>query len=211
MNKQTPGKKKGKKYRFEFSFSGLVSLFVFSVLIMVWMFILGVLVGRGYRPEVIIPQLAGILPHAEEKAEPPVPGAPDESGQVKPLKPEELTFLESLKKNEPTEEQPPRVVSEPKKAAPPKIEPQQTNAERKSFRYVYQVGAFREKDRAEAFRNEALRKGFNAWYSLENASNGDWYRVLVSFDGTAVQGNRFQSKLQDLGVKNALLRSKKPL
>ena len=47
-----------RKFTFEISMSGVVSVGIVVVLGMCWVFILGILVGRGYKPETAVPQIA---------------------------------------------------------------------------------------------------------------------------------------------------------
>ncbi|MEF3698791.1 MAG: SPOR domain-containing protein, partial [Desulfolutivibrio sp.] len=79
-----------RKFSFELTMSGLVSLGIVLVLGISWVFILGILVGRGYRPEEAVPELAQIMPSTEtsstlDNAQPPTV-----------LRPEELQFMEDL-------------------------------------------------------------------------------------------------------------------
>jgi cell division protein FtsN len=241
------GKTKRKKFLYEFTLSGLVSLFVFTVLIMVWMFILGVLVGRGYRPEAVIPQLAKVLP--QEQA--PGQAAPQQEGQAPQeqptLKPEELGFYEDLKGSgkpraakpapapakpsaAPNQSQPappqPQAAVQPaaaqatappvNKPAPAPSQPDQdkgsaASAQTQKFRYIYQVASFKQEDRATLFRDQAKAKGYNTSYVREPVNDEYWYRVLVTLEGTAQEQEKLRSGLEAIGVKNPLLRSKKPL
>jgi DedD protein len=246
------GKTKRKKFLYEFTLSGLVSLFVFTVLIMVWMFILGVLVGRGYRPEAVIPQLAKVLP--QEKAPQAGDGqaAPQQEGQTPQeqptLRPEELGFYEDLKSStkpraaspppaqpkpapqpQPAQPQPappqPQAAVQPvaaqttaapaNKPAPAPSQPEDksaaASAQTQKFRYIYQVASFKQEDRAALFRDQAKAKGFNATFVREPVNDEHWYRVLVTMDGTVQENEKLRSGLEGMGVKNPLLRSKKPL
>ncbi len=79
-----------RKFSFELTMSGIISLVVVGAIIVVWAFILGVLLGRGYKPENAVPELAQIMPTAES----PAPVEQPEEPTV--LKPEELQFMENL-------------------------------------------------------------------------------------------------------------------
>ena len=85
-----------RKFTFEFTGPGLISVAVVVILGIVWVFILGVLVGRGYKPENAVPQVAQIMPtspaQAQENKEPPTV-----------LKPEELQFQDTLQGKKPHE------------------------------------------------------------------------------------------------------------
>ncbi len=76
-----------KRYRLELSLTGALGLGTVLVLGLVWVFIFGVLVGRGYQPEKAVPELARIMPEeAGKKGE-----------QLAVIQPEELTFLDTLR------------------------------------------------------------------------------------------------------------------
>jgi len=87
-----------RKFSFEFTGPGLVSVVVVAVLGFVWVFILGVLVGRGYKPENAVPQVAQIMPSAP-------PAAQQQENKEPPtvLKPEELQFQDTLQGRKPQE------------------------------------------------------------------------------------------------------------
>jgi hypothetical protein len=79
-----------RKFSFELTMSGLVSLGIVLVLGVSWVFILGILVGRGYRPEEAVPELAQIMPSNENSA------TLESSQPPTVLRPEELQFMEDL-------------------------------------------------------------------------------------------------------------------
>lgn len=81
-----------RKFSFEISMSGVISVGIVVVLGMCWVFILGILVGRGYKPETAVPQIAQMMPTTEA-------AQPDGAASTTPptvLKPEELQFMEGL-------------------------------------------------------------------------------------------------------------------
>lgn len=80
----------GKQYTFCLGFGGLAALVTGLALALSLFFVLGVLVGRGHRPEAAVPVVAGIMPR--ETA--PTPPAPAQAQEV--LKPEELSYTEQL-------------------------------------------------------------------------------------------------------------------
>ncbi|GAB6036297.1 SPOR domain-containing protein [Fundidesulfovibrio butyratiphilus] len=84
-------------FTFQLSGAGLASVVVVAALCLVWVFILGVLVGRGYKPETAVPELAQMMPSA------PAPATPEQKEPPTVLKPEELQFMESLQGKKPTE------------------------------------------------------------------------------------------------------------
>lgn len=107
-----------RKFTFEISMSGVVSVGIVVVLGMCWVFILGILVGRGYRPEAAVPQIAQMMPTTEARM-------PDNTTSQAPpsvLKPEDLQFMEDVH-NQPGGDGGPepgaKAPAEPKKNAPP--------------------------------------------------------------------------------------------
>ncbi len=51
-----------RRYKFDLSLSGVIGASTVLLLGLVWVFIFGVLVGRGYQPERPVPELAALLP-----------------------------------------------------------------------------------------------------------------------------------------------------
>ena len=92
FNKLSVSQERGgsRKFTFEISMSGVISVGIVVVLGMCWVFILGILVGRGYRPEAAVPQIAQMMPTAE--ADKPADAGPAAAPTA--LKPEELQFME---------------------------------------------------------------------------------------------------------------------
>lgn len=79
-----------RKFTFEFTGPGLISIVVVTVLGIVWVFILGVLMGRGYKPEIAVPQLGQIMPSTA------APAQPEQKEPPLALKAEELHFMDNL-------------------------------------------------------------------------------------------------------------------
>lgn len=241
-----------RRYSFEFTISGLFSLFMFALLVIIWMFILGVLVGRGYKPERFIPKISALLPDEANKtqtidATSKLPQDESSTGneELQTLKPEDLTFFDSLKKKNETptlppaqpktelqknEAQPsgepaakPRAIAQtdktaktstPQTATPPKQStknPEKTQTKSLSYRYIFQVAAFKEEQRAQSFRSDLKAKGIACSVLREDVAGIPWFRVYSSYDGTAEGAEKFMVELKNNGVKKPLLRGKKPL
>ncbi|WP_462325143.1 SPOR domain-containing protein [Desulfoplanes sp.] len=215
--KKSPRKKNQKRL----DIGGIVKKSLFLVVAMAWAFILGVLVGKGYKPEKAIPEIAKIMP---EKQHQTVVSAP------KVLAPEELDYYDRLKKKKPEKRQkkssrprpstpkrvektvdntpaPPQVVI---KVTPPpkKPDPKPDTTPQKRFAYVYQAAAFRSEIEAFRFRQRIIRLGIPAF--VETSSSG-WHRVNVRFNGAPIETRQLKAQLKPLGVKKPILRSKKPL
>ncbi len=104
-----------RKFSFELTMSGLVSLGIVLVLGISWVFILGILVGRGYRPEEAVPELAQIMPSSE------TPATLESSPPPTVLRPEELQFMEDLQHKTGSAET--ITVDSTQKSPPPKPAP----------------------------------------------------------------------------------------
>jgi cell division protein FtsN len=209
--KRSPKKKTRKKIHFSLSWSGLISSGLLALVALVWAFILGVLVGRGYHPESVIPQVARLLPGQSEPA--PVPDKKVKDGQV--LKPEELGFFESLQQETSSEEarRPSGSSSGPREGRS-----NQARAERKapetsesSFRYVYQVAAFQSGDQARTLSSRLEEAGLSASVTSVRNEAGLWYRVHVAFQGQPSDTSKLKEQLRKLGCPKPFLRSKTPL
>ncbi len=220
--KRTP-KKTGKSHSFEFSTAGLVSLGLFGLMVLIWIFIFGVLVGRGYRPEVLIPQLSRVLPEAKTQVEPPPPAEPM---RYDVLTAEELDFHETLQSKplvpppggsespaSRTAQPPPRTTA----TTPPGTArvPAETQASAEDagprFRFVYQVGSFKSPAQARVNQDLLRSRGLDASISQATVQGTSWHRIEVAFSGTESEARAFRERLRSLGVSEAFLRSKKQL
>ncbi|MBG0775547.1 MAG: SPOR domain-containing protein [Desulfovibrionaceae bacterium] len=223
-----------RKFTFHFSLTGLICAATVLLLGMVWVFIFGVLVGRGYQPESSVPQLARIMPTA--------PAARNETtAEAAPapvLKAEELQFSERLKAKAEAAE-PPRAAekSAAAKTAPAKPAPRTADAAKTApvepaakataspraeeaarelpmagaFVYVYQCAAFRELSMARSLESRIDAKGYNAGVESSDVKGTTWHRVLVHFTGRPEDTAGLKQALRSLGVKKPIMRSKKPI
>ncbi len=214
-----------RKFSIELTMSGLVSIAVVVVLGVAWVFILGVLVGRGYKPEKAVPELAQILPTTES------PESVGSAASPEVLKPEELGFMESLRDkgdvDGPAVGQAPTGTSTaqnapiPAPVAPQSVPIQAAQAplpesptiedarpEFERFAITYQVASFYEKSRADTYLSQIAKKGVTG--RIENAQvNGKpVYRILVSLSGDMTE---IQGKLDAIGVKKPMQRKKTKL
>lgn len=206
-------------YTFNCSFGGLAAMATLATLALSLFFVLGVLVGRGHRPESAIPQIERIMPTEA------IP-SPGPSAEI--LKAEELQYSEQLAKKGPeatlsksidAEERPkaPEKAAEVKKgekaAAPAKPEAKsEAKAEDNTrYDYAYQVASFPDENQAKDFLKRVKAKGLKA--SIENgtANAKPWFRVVVFFRGTPEETRGLKEQLAALGAAKPLMRGKTPL
>lgn len=204
--KKTANKKtKGSGFKLELGIKGGLYLLLFVFLAMIWSFILGVFIGRGYNPEDYVPELARVMPGDEQKAR-------ESSKSSDTLKAEDLDFLQRLtspgskEKKQKTEKTIAKPAAKPKEA-PSRPEPQVTGDK---YEFLYQVAAFRDMEKADALHSKLMQSGITASITKVFKGSQHWYRVLVSFRGTESQAKTVKSKLYELGINEPLLKSKKP-
>ncbi len=203
---------KGKK-SITFTLSGLFSLALLGLIIVVWAFILGIILGRGYRPEILIPQLAQIMPSHEKK------DVQEKDSRKKRvvLNPEELGFFEELKKdrvNLSSSTESKRNVqkdlnAEQRSDTSRNSEQKSINQPDKLFAYTYQVAAFQDKNRAQKLQAKLQTVGVQSYLKKVSKSTADWYRIYISFKGTTEDIRELKKSLNKLGIKKVIIRSKK--
>lgn len=109
--KSAPRRETGaqKKFRLELGAAGLAAWIGVLCLGLAWVFVFGVLVGRGYAPEKHLPEMAAVLPKSAPKTpEPPAPEQPAPKTETPApevmgggvVKAEDLKFFSELKKRE---------------------------------------------------------------------------------------------------------------
>lgn len=209
-----------KTYSFNFSFGGLAALLTAFTLALTLFFVLGVLVGRGHRPEAVLPPVARIMP-TEAPAK--------QVAEV--LKPEELGYSEQLgKKNDPPA--PARPIDKVERKAPEKPAPTAKKDEAKTpdrkddkkakkdekpadpdtkrYDYAYQAASFPDMEQAKGFLKRVKGLGLKA--DIESGETGGkaWHRVVVFFQGTPTDTRGLKEKLASLGANKLVMRSKTP-
>jgi cell division protein FtsN len=127
MNQKKVPARKGepRTYSYTFSLSQLVGLGGGLAAALTVFFVLGILIGRGYRPEAEVPELARIMPT------PPAPGSVVQE-EPKVLKPEELHYMEQLTQGSTARTPKAEVKDEAKPEAKPKAEDKAKAAEERA-------------------------------------------------------------------------------
>ncbi len=196
-----------------------------GLLLLIWAFILGILVGRGYYPEGVLAAL-GLGDKAQQEQEADNSGS--ETGpQV--LRPEELGFFDALQleweqgfqelrpQAEPGARQEQSEPAQEEQSEPAQEEQvqelaqnQEAQAEGQRFAYIYQVAAFQEKAQAKALQEKLSSVQIESYVQDVDKDDQRWYRVYVPHVGTPKENQQLQSELQDLGLDKLFVRSKKP-
>ena len=204
-------------YDFSLSLPGLISAVGAGVLALTFFFVMGILIGRGYRPEADIPQLEPIMPRNEHglgtKPEPP-----------SILTTEELDYQDRLKApaesimDQPASKPQPKPKPEPK-PAPKKVEDKPAPSSPKAveapvrpgepiYDYVYQVAAFRKVEMAEELGKKLEAAGLNTSITAGDAKGSTWYRLQVLHSGTPASTEQMREILSRFGINKPLLKKK---
>lgn len=205
----------------------------------VWIFLLGVILGRGFIPETHIPELERMMPQGHPgqaarviagDAGPQTPEAAPETKPVPPqvIPPEDLAYRDSLKQKPPARSAPQPPKPSPAKQAKPasgQTAPVKTEAQAKTearsqkqpdkpeaqiFNYVYQVAAYKEAGQSDALAAKLKRSGINARTEKEVSGGVTWYKTLINFKGTPDDTGKLREQLKAHKMERLLLRSKTP-
>jgi hypothetical protein len=207
--KKTSKQKKRKQFTFTVTRSWLVSMSLLLFLAIVWSFILGILVGRGYTPETVLPEMAGVVSGPEGSK----PGAGADKQESEVLKPEELGFFESLQQNpQPVNREAGSARSRAEEPAAAEGEKGGPGSEQaREYAYVYQVGSFKAAAKARNLKQKLARKGMAARVERVRIEQEHWYRIYVLFKGTENEVGDLRTKLVSMGLNNFFLRSKQAI
>lgn len=213
-----------KTYDFSFSLSGMISAVGGLVLALTFFFVMGILIGRGYRPEADMPKLAEMMPTKEHGQI-----ITEEPQKPEVLKPEELDYAERLAtppkqvmnesepatikeelqkpvaKPQPKAEQEPAPKPAPRPATP---ETAQATPGEPVYDYVYQVASFRKEDMAKALSAKLYNAGLRTVIETGEAKGDTWHRVQVLHHGTAASTAGMKEILAANGIGKPLLRKK---
>jgi cell division septation protein DedD len=222
--KNGSAKKAPRKFTLELSTGGLIAAGFGALLCLIWVFVLGVLLGRGYRPENDVPELSRFIP------EPP---AADIATDARPalkdnevLKAEELDYMKSLhqKPPEPSRREKPKPKPKPvpkassktprevvRKAAVCPPSSTTTSSPKGMYDYTYQVAAFQERTSAAAFTRRLKKRGLRPGTESVQVGGKTWIRVLVHFRGRPEETARLKDVLQSMGISRVIMRGKTPI
>lgn len=214
-----------KTYDFSLTLPGMISAVGAGVLALTFFFVMGILIGRGYRPETDVPRLAEIMP-AKEHGE-----LTTSMEQPKPeiLKPEELEYPERLKaspekvmesekvaEDEPKAESEPATEAKPEQQAEapqpePKPEPAPAQTGEPVYDYIYQAASFKQGTMARALTDKLTAAGLRTDIQASDVNGTTWHRVMILHQGTPSSTNDMKAVLARFGIKKPLLRKKTPV
>ena len=212
-------------YTLNLTFSLLLTSAIVGLIGVSWVFMLGVMVGRGYNPETKIRE---VTERVLRKQAPMVQEPPQAI-----LRPEELNFSVALRGNpihNGTAAVGAQAAQTPIRQAgaaaltpaagnsasvqavqpPTQLVPQGMQPTR--FDFVYQVAAFRESEQADKLRERLEGEGVRTSMERSPARDGkSLYKILVLRRGTEDDNKQLLALLDRLRLGFPLLRSKKPV
>lgn len=205
-----------KTYDFSLSLPGMISVVGAGILALTFFFVMGILIGRGYRPETDVPPLGELMPTKQHGIIAEV--------QVKPevLRAEELEYPERLKGSADSrmDEQPsttpkkpepkPETVkpADPGPEKPEVFQPTEATPGEPVFDYVYQVASFKQAEMAEALSAKLVAAGLRTAIQAGEAKGTTWHRVQVLYHGTPASTAEMKAVLTKLGMGKPLLKKK---
>jgi hypothetical protein len=214
-------------YTFRLTFSRLLTSVIVALIGLGWVFMLGVMAGRGYNPDAKLQELTGRVLRGRQASA--VQEPPQEI-----LRPEELNFGAALRDkplHNSTAAMGPSALPHPPagrtnnatansvagNATAVQIEqhpgqPVPQGAQPVRFDFVYQVAAFRDAAQADTLRERLEGEGVRTGMDKSPARDGkSLYKVLVMRRGTEDDDRQLLAVFERLKLGPPLLRSKKPV
>ena len=210
-------------YTLHLTFSVLLTAAIVALLGVSWVFVLGVMVGRGYNPEAKFNEFTERMLHSRQ-----TPAVQEPPQAI--LKPEDLNFSSALRDrplyNSSAAAAPPAQAarqtnatasisaagnSVPQTAQPPtQLVPQ--GAQPARFDFVYQVATFREMEQADKLRERLEGESVRTAMEKSPARDGkNLYKILALRRGSEEDNRQLLAVLERLKLGLPLLRTKKPV
>jgi hypothetical protein len=218
--KKTPLAKRS--YSFKLTFPTLLTALIVSLISLGWVFMLGVMVGRGDNPDAKVAEFAARVLNGNR-------AKPLREPEQTILKPEELDFIPALrdKPRFSAQHNATTTVVTAAVAGKPAAEKQAEgeigiarNAEAATqparpamHDYVYQVATFKEPDQADRLRERLEGEGLRTRLEKSPARDGKstFYKVHALLRGDEEDNRRFLASLERLRLGPPLLRAKNPV
>jgi len=221
---KTPLKKRA--YTLNLTFSTLLTAVIVALIGVSWVFMLGVMVGRGYNPDTKVREFTERV--LRGKQTPPVQEPPQAI-----LRPEELQFGAALRDKPlhngtaaagtPAAQTTARQANSPAatgavgntataQAVQPPTQLVPRGAQPTRFDFIYQVATFRDTEQADKLRERLEGEGVRTTLERTPTKDGkNLYKVLAVRRGTEEDNKQLLALLDRLRLGLPLLRSKKPL
>jgi len=233
MAKRKPrAKKKAKTFQFELTSLSTLFWSIFLFFLLTWIFVLGILVGRGFLPGAVttISDLRSQISKLQEMVR--NKKTDNRMALKKPTPDPKLAFYEKLssKKDEVKNNQKPeKEAGSPKKTTPPKkvedIQKRLLDEQKKKdsnsiqtakrepepltsgIQYTVQIASLRDKEKAEKLINSLIDRGYQAYYYEAKVNGKTYYRVRCGrFSDRADAGDYARKLADEEGIKGFVSR-----
>lgn len=200
----------------------------------VWVFVLGILLGRGLAPESHIPKLDRIMPQAAPFPAPGLAESPTAARNT-PIAAEDLEYRRALKSrtadsrpatparepekprsNTSREADSPapsrtetRGTASPDRTAAAKPAEEKTVSKKEMFDYVYQVASSRDAAQAEALASRLKSSGLKPRVAKIDTGGTTWYKVVVNFRGSPEDTRELRKDLASHNISPRLIMESK--
>lgn len=182
----------------------------------VCVFTLGILLGRGYDPENLLPGLERAMPKSALMEPPlvlsatdPAEAAPEQAAPDAALSSSTAVGSAGSKlspSSAPGGSAPPilRMAAKVVESAPAPA------PDAPVYRYLYQVAAYKSAAPCELFVAKLKAAGYKA-DSRSGTENGTvWHKAMLEFTGTHEQALALRESIKKFGISDPLLKSRKP-
>ena len=193
--------------------SAIITASVLSLILLAFSFLCGIIIGRGTMPMPQALELQQLLPEENTEESRDEPGEAMESILPK----EELRFMTSLKSDQPAGVLSDQGKTEQRAASgaavvvqeKPKPKPEVSETKEPVVDYVLRVAAFKSADSAQTLKNDLTKAGLRARCTQTKTKRGTWHYVQVLLRGTSADFQRTKSILDDAGLHDFMILSKK--
>ncbi len=183
-------KKSSSSIQITLGLTGIIYSVLLIMILVIWAFILGVVVGRGYEP-------LSLLSHSTSKAHFRKRSSPAASAaNTTVLTPQELTFYQGVKRSGgPTRGQKTTPINKRGHLEGPSP-------------YLIQVCAFLKKGDAQRVKEDLTRRGLISRVVTRTVKGKLWYRVYVEVSGGKKEVSRCLDILQKMGFSRPIVRKR---
>jgi cell division protein FtsN len=190
-NKKSIPEKPKKRYHVQFSLTSLFLSGIGGIFILIWVFALGIIVGRGFLND----RMEGFFGSASKTEIDEQASKPDYAPRIKE---EELTFYNRLTDTErivqhnPPAQSPPEKKFKPQQKSAPAQKVQDTNAS-----YSVQVASLNNKGKTKQVVERLRKAGYPAYSSETNINGKAYYRIRCGPFPDADQAERIAARLKE--------------
>ncbi len=213
-----------KTYTLTLTVPKAILLGVVSLILISWFFFLGLVVGRGYEPENIIPQVAQMMPQAGQTTSPERGTAPSATGQRPAQTQQPSDNMDANGRNIIAEAdrayraniRQEGAATAPSTTVPPSLTPPTSATQRvagqgtteqaqsqtatqgdaTTFKFVYQLASFKEEKAALELKNKLTAAGYTTRVTTSKGAKSTWYRIIVDVTGTQAQADAARNSIK---------------